>query len=138
MDIKTALSNIRLSKNFTALEFANTEDGYAIKLPDISLVNKLQIIRDKFGPIKITSATRTVEYNARCGGSKNSYHLDGLAVDVRFYFKGKTRESLVNLMKEVGFKNVGFYWNKDKTLNRMHLDVGLSRSGTFHVFDKQL
>ncbi len=115
--------DIQLSKNFTLHEFCNTKDGYAVKLPDISLVEKLQDLRDIVGEITITSGYRTPAFNKKCGGSKNSYHLKGMAVDAKFDFSDWTLEALLKLINGLGFGNVGFYY-KDKRLDRLHLDIG--------------
>jgi uncharacterized protein YcbK (DUF882 family) len=139
VDIKEILASIQLSKNFTALEFANSKDGYALKLPRIELVNKLQLLRDEVGSITITSGFRTVEFNEQCGGSKNSYHLQGLAVDCRFNFKKYTKERLTKLFQAIGFTNVNFYINKDGSINRVHLDIGKTWNGQkFNYRDKKL
>lgn len=140
--MKTAsevLSKIQLSKNFKAVEFANSEDGYAIELPNPDLIVKLQKLRDTVGSMTITSGFRTVAYNKKCGGSTNSYHLQGLAVDCRFSFTGHNKDSLTKLFQSIGFTNVNFYWNKDKTLNRVHLDIGKTwNNQKFNYNDKFL
>ena len=123
MEIKDILAGIQLTKNFTALEFANTKDGYALKLPDMNLVYKLQTLRDEVGSIAITSGFRTTEFNEQEGGSKNSYHLQGLAVDCRFNFKKYTKERMTKLFQAIGLTNVNFYINKDGSINRVHLDI---------------
>ena len=139
MDIREILGGIQLTKNFTALEFANSKDGHALKLPDISLVNKLQTLRDEVGAITVTSGFRTVEFNDEVGGSKNSYHLQGLAVDCRFNFKRYTKERLTKLFQAIGFTNVNFYINKDGSINRVHLDIGKTWNGQkFNYRDKKL
>lgn len=44
---------------------------------------KLDMLRDLCGfPFRITSSFRTPEYNKRIGGSRNSMHLQGRAVDI--------------------------------------------------------
>jgi len=129
MEIKDILAGIQLTKNFTALEFANTKDGYALKLPNMNLVYKLQTLRDEVGSITITSGFRTVEFNEQEGGSKNSYHLQGLAVDCRFNFKKYTKERMTKLFQAIGFTNVNFYINKDGSINRVHLDIGKTWNG---------
>lgn len=45
--------------------------------------NYLEPLRLCFGPIIINSGYRTELENSCCGGAKNSYHLKGLAADIR-------------------------------------------------------
>lgn len=50
----------------------------------IAMAEELQVVRDYIGsPIIITSAYRTPDWNKRVGGVKNSYHTQGLAVDIK-------------------------------------------------------
>ena len=51
----------------------------------VTLCICLEQIRHELGgkPMTIVSAYRTVPYNKRCGGSKNSQHLEGIAADIR-------------------------------------------------------
>lgn len=123
MDIKEALAGIQLSKNFTALEFCNSQDGYAIKVPDIRLFACLQSLRDKVGPIKITSGFRTKEYNAKVKGSANSNHLLGMALDVQFDFSKYNEQQLKDLAVTCGFSNLGIYYNSAKKVQWLHLDI---------------
>lgn len=75
--------NVKLSNNFTVKEFA-CNDGSDSVLIDLSLVDVLQKIRDHFGkPVIITSAYRTGSYNAKVGGSSTSYHVKGMAADIK-------------------------------------------------------
>lgn len=46
------------------------------------LAQRLQVIRDFYGkPMTITSGYRTPAHNRAVGGSRNSYHLKGMAAD---------------------------------------------------------
>lgn len=123
MDIKEALGNIKLSKNFTALEFCNSQDGHAIKVPDIRLFECLQKLRDKVGPTKITSGYRTKEFNAKVKGSANSNHLLGLALDITFDFSRYNEQQLKDMAAECGFSNLGIYYNSAKRVQWLHVDI---------------
>ena len=121
MDIKEALGNIKLSKNFTALEFCNSQDGYAIKVPDIRLFECLQKLRDKVGLVKLTSGYRTKAFNAKVKGSANSNHMKGEAVDIQFTTK-LTVDQLKDLFAFCGFNNVGIYLRNEQYA-WFHLDI---------------
>lgn len=74
--------NKKLSENFTVKEFKCNDGSDKIKI-DLNNVSNLQKIRNHFGKsIKITSGYRTAAYNAKIGGSKNSYHCKGQATDI--------------------------------------------------------
>ena len=73
--------NKKLSENFTVAEFA-CNDGSDPVLIDSNLVTLLQKIRDKFGPVTITSGYRTPAYNKKVGGVSNSQHVKGTAADI--------------------------------------------------------
>ena len=83
----------KLTENFTYGEFWSGDVKIFLKSiePPTKYLNKiilmaeeLQIVRDYIGsPIIITSAYRTPVWNNYCGGVKNSYHVQGLAVDIR-------------------------------------------------------
>lgn len=123
MKIEDALKGIKLSSNFTAYEFCNSEDGCAIMVPDITLFDKLQKLRETVGPIKITSGFRTPAYNAKCKGSTNSNHLKGIAVDIQFDVSGRTLDQLKDLFASCGFSNIGIY-RKGNAYQWFHLDIG--------------
>jgi uncharacterized protein YcbK (DUF882 family) len=50
----------------------------------MELAQNLQIIRDEIGgkPITINSGYRAPDHNASVGGSRGSYHLEGMAADI--------------------------------------------------------
>lgn len=78
--------NTHITENFTFGELANNEAGDQVKViynEDIrQFAGMLQELRKWFNkPIKVNSWYRTAAYNKRCGGSANSLHLKGLAMD---------------------------------------------------------
>lgn len=51
---------------------------------DMTLVLKLNGLRREFGEaMHLNSASRCPAWNLKCGGAKDSFHLKGMAVDVR-------------------------------------------------------
>lgn len=69
-------------KEFTYFEPEQLPAGVLLNLTNLCKVY-LQPLRTAFGPIYITSGYRTAENNSAVGGAKNSYHLLGLAADIK-------------------------------------------------------
>lgn len=85
--------------------FASTEMDCQCKLPtctktliNLDHMNKLQELRDKWGPININSGFRCAEHNKAIGGEKNSIHMQGSATDIVVKSKSPNdvQEELVN------------------------------------------
>ena len=75
--------NIQIEKHFKVKEFA-CKDGSPVVFIDDYLSNILEILRNKLGkPVIITSGYRTPEWNKKCNGAKYSYHMRGMAADIR-------------------------------------------------------
>lgn len=75
--------NMNVGKHFKVREFA-CKDGSQVVFIDTHLVAILDILRNKIGkPVIITSGYRTPERNTKCGGAKYSYHMRGMAADIR-------------------------------------------------------
>lgn len=68
--------------NFKVYEFG-CHDGSDQIMISSNLVMTLQMIRSHFGkPVSIISGYRSVAYNIKVGGAKNSYHIKGMAADI--------------------------------------------------------
>lgn len=75
--------NVKLGRRFSVKEFA-CKDGSPVTFVDEYLWTVLDILRQKIGkPITITSGYRTPEHNARVGGAIYSYHMRGMAADIK-------------------------------------------------------
>ena len=75
--------NVKLARHFKVREFA-CQDGSQVVFIDDYLYTILDILRHKLGkPVIITSGYRTPSWNAKCGGAKYSYHMRGMAADIR-------------------------------------------------------
>lgn len=121
----------QITTNFKAGEFA-CKDGAPELYINTIIVNKLQELRDKVKfekkadiPIIIVSGYRTKKYNEKCGGSPNSKHLTGDAID--FYFNNTEMMSNKNIFLlaiELNFtykiNGIGIYINREK--NFIHID----------------
>lgn len=76
-------ANEKVGQHFKVKEFA-CKDGSQVVFIDDYLVSILDILRNQIGkPVIINSGYRTPEWNAKCGGAKYSYHMRGMATDIR-------------------------------------------------------
>lgn len=92
---------------------------------DLDLLTKLSRLRTDLGKkMVITSAERCAVHNDKIGGSNNSFHLLGRAVDVKTDSAAHTGEILKLAIKH-GFNGVGI------SKGFIHLDT---RLGNFVVF----
>lgn len=86
---------MRISKNFTLAELTRSNVATRLGLnntPTTDGIHKLtmmvnaliQPIRDKLGPIRVTSAYRSAEVNTAIGGSPSSQHCRYEAIDCQY------------------------------------------------------
>ena len=85
---------MRLSNNFRLSEFTRSDTAKRLGIEnECSSVEQvlnlaylchmvLQPLRDKFGPIRITSGYRQPKLNGAVGGASNSQHMRGEAADI--------------------------------------------------------
>lgn len=137
-----------ISEHFQIAEFCNTKAEESVKFVFRDrfkdLVEMLEDVRAYTFPrtgrgLHINSGYRTASYNEIVGGSPNSEHLDGLAVDVAVksipqkYFGAVCAiwEVLCNQRGLIG--TVGFYDT------HIHLGIDGGRNGrtAFYVYDKR-
>ena len=94
-------------KYFNYSEFDSPDVQGSGQLMDKSLLEMLDEVRDKFDkPMYITSGYRTEKHNTKVGGTPNSSHLRGLAVDIACS-SSVDRYHLINCLLDVGFKRIG-------------------------------
>lgn len=101
---------MKLTRNFTLEELTATSYSlYQTQPTQEQLLNLmflaatiLQPLRDAFGqPIYINSGFRSLALNYHVGGVKGSYHLQGLAADLRINSENHARQ-LFDLLKKNG------------------------------------
>lgn len=96
MDIS---SNEKVGKYFKVKEFA-CRDGSQVVFIDDYLVEILDILRNKIEkPVIINSGYRTPEQNKRVGGARYSYHMRGMAADIRA--DGMTAKELAKKLNKI-------------------------------------
>lgn len=114
------INDFQISEHFNLKEFA-CKCCNQVKIAK-EVVDKLEVLRKKINkPIIINSGYRCEKYNAKVGGVKNSYHTQGLAVDI--YVEGISLEELAKMCEEAGFNGIGIYLSK----NFVHCDLGAKR-----------
>lgn len=99
--------NNLISKNFKVKEFAS-HDGADTVLIDSRLVDYLQMIRSHFNkPVTISSGYRSPSYNASIGGTKSSYHVQGMAADIQV--AGINPVIVAMYAQTIGVGGIGLY-----------------------------
>ena len=74
------------------------------------------------GPIKITSMFRGEPVNTAIGGSKNSQHMKGQALDLDDTFKHKTNAEMYHYIKDnLDFDQLIWEFGDDKNPNWIHV-----------------
>ncbi|WP_334061725.1 YcbK family protein [Limimaricola cinnabarinus] len=107
--------------NFSPAEVASKGDGSL--LIDVDAMTRLQRLRTRLGkPMIVTSAYRDPEHNRRVGGAKSSYHMKGMAFDIRV--DNHDPEEFEAAARAEGFSGFGYYPDQ----GFMHIDTGPSRS----------
>ena len=92
---------------FNYSEFDSPDVQGSGQLMDKELLEMLDDVRDKFDkPIHINSGYRTPQHNEAVGGTENSSHLKGLAVDIACD-NSIDRFDLINCPLDVGFSRIG-------------------------------
>lgn len=73
-----------MSQHFKRYEF-ECKCGCGFAAQDEELMRVLEDLRVQFGnvPIMVTSGCRCEAHNKKVGGSKGSYHVKGMAADIR-------------------------------------------------------
>lgn len=119
----------QLTKNFHSSEFFVSDSnphlvdsydkvGESIKFNLHLLANRLQVLRDIYGPIKITSGYRGEALNNAVRGSSTSRHKLGMAADIVPLAPGALKRMANDLKNWQG----GFhYYPKDGFI---HVDIG--------------
>lgn len=91
--------NTNLGKWFKVKEFG-CKDGSQVVFIDEYLWTTLSILRTKIGkPVIVTSGYRTPEHNKKVNGAKYSYHMRGMAADIRV--NGISPKELAKKLNEI-------------------------------------
>lgn len=103
----TEINNIRVAPNYLLREFECRDGSHQVVLHR-ELLERLQALRDALGrPVIINSGYRNREHNAAVGGSPDSYHLQGMAADIRV--PGLTPQAIAKAARQAGFRGIILY-----------------------------
>jgi len=121
---RTYVPGQRLSEHFSEQEFRCPHCNQ-IKVV-MELIIRLERLRRLMGnrPIYVLSGYRCPVYNARIGGAPRSYHMCGMAADIRS--PGRSVQYMANAARLTGFGGVGKYYRS----GFVHVDVGPRRTWT--------
>jgi uncharacterized protein YcbK (DUF882 family) len=109
------INDLPVAPHFSLREFQCSCGCEQVKIHPL-LIEKLERIRENTGvPVLVLSGYRCPRHNAEVGGVKGSYHLKGMAADVRL--KGVGNEILLAEAERIGFGGIGKY------PDFIHLDV---------------
>ena len=97
---------MKLSANFSVAELSKTNVRQFDNTPSMQVIdnlqqlvdNVLQPLRDKFGPVTVTSGYRSPEVNKAIGGSGTSDHCKGFAADIEI--GGKDNKELAQYIRD--------------------------------------
>ena len=116
MQMLNQINDIIIAPHFNLSEFACPCCQKVMLHP--KLLVKLVALRDVLEqPLYINSGYRCFAYNQKVGGVANSYHLIGLAADIKV--KDINLIELLGYAEEIDFTGIGFYEKK----HFLHLDV---------------
>ena len=92
-------ANEKVGQHFKVREFA-CRDGSQVVFIDSYLVSILDILRNQAGkPVISNSGYRTPARNKAVGGAKYSYHMRGMAADIRI--EGMTAKEIANKLNAI-------------------------------------
>ena len=118
-----------LSRNFSRSEFACPHCG-EVEI-DPLLVATLQRIRDKAGPVVVTSGYRCPVHNEAAGGENNSQHIYGRAADI--YVPGMSQAALLAMVRKMTVNEdiyAGYAYAIKNSKRAIHIDVRIPESQT--------
>ena len=130
--------------NFTFKELVKTDTGLDNMPNDMNVVKNLarlaqflQAIRNELHlPIVITSGYRSKEVNEAVGGVLSSYHVKGLAADIKCADMDKLLAVLHSHLMEID--QLGIYYN---STSQLWFHVGIPEDGSLprnQIFTKEV
>lgn len=111
-------------------ELTKTDTNITNQPSDIRIIENLidtarylDMLRKNLGmPIIVNSCYRSIEVNEKIGGSKNSWHCQGLAADIKCKDMNKLEQLLDAHISELD--EYGKYYDKHGNLKFLHIGLG--------------
>ena len=130
--------------NFSFNELTKTDTGIKNVPDDMNILSNLcrlaaflQTIRNELHlPIIVNSAYRSPEVNAKVGGVSSSYHVKGLAADIKCADMDKLLTILHSHLMEID--QLGIYYN---STSQLWFHVGIPEDGSLprnQIFTKEV
>ena len=130
--------------NFSFSELIKTDTGLDNTPSDMNVLSNicrlaafLQTIRNELHlPIIVNSAYRSPEVNAKVGGVSSSYHVKGLAADIKCADMDKLLAVLHSHLMEID--QLGIYYN---STSQLWFHVGIPEDGSLprnQIFTKEV
>lgn len=105
--------------SFTRTEF-DCHDGTPARMHAV-FMHRLQLLRNRIGPLLINSGYRTPEYNSRVSTTGSSGpHTTGRAVDIAI--SGPRAHELLRVAIDLGFTGIGVKQHGPHQARFIHLD----------------
>jgi zinc D-Ala-D-Ala carboxypeptidase len=118
---KADMNRKNITRNFYEDEFT-CKCGCGLNNISTELVEELQKVREDYGcPMTVSSGVRCPIWNKACGGSGNSSHLIGLAVDISID-DAVLRHRFIRTVLELGWQRIGL------AKSFIHLDIDLNKT----------
>lgn len=96
-----------MMKYFKYYEFDSPDVDGSGQMMDAEFLQMLDAARELYGkPMAINSGFRTEAHNQKVGGTANSSHLKGLAVDIKCTLSAD-RWAMVDSLMKAGFNRLG-------------------------------
>ncbi len=117
------------SEHFKPEELWSPDIKKAYVVPEF--IDMLEELRNEVGfPLIVSSGYRTPEYNKKIGGSPQSYHTKGMAVDLAVAYR--EAYDVIEAAMKVGFGGIGIQQKlgTDATKRFIHLDIRLKKLRT--------
>ena len=109
-----------ITPNFSRAEM-RCKCGCGLDHMDDEFMRMLQLLRDKLGPLPVTSGVRCEKHNHQSGGYPKSAHLQSKGADIRIY--GPRALALVEEARRIGFSGIGIAQKGEHKHRFIHLDT---------------